>query len=87
MSGNEFQPKCAVLMINWHIIDMIGQGRYSRWRVTATGVSAIQELALQPSAIGFGFPRTDATQSRPYPLHSLSTGQLVNESTHAASFR
>jgi len=31
--------------------------------------------------------RTDATQSRPYPLNSLSTGQLVNESTHAASFR
>jgi len=29
--------------------------------------------------------RTDATQSRPYPLHSLSTGQLVNESTRAVS--
>jgi len=27
------------------------------WRVTATRASAPQESALQPSAIGFGFPR------------------------------
>ena len=33
--------------------------------MTATGASAIQELALQPSAIGFGFPRL--VPERPEP--------------------
>ena len=59
----------------------------TRSRVTATRASAPQELAIQPSAIGFGFPgrfpeNVVPTANRPYPWYSLSTGQLVERSTN-----